>query len=179
MDITVELAFDEGGALRLLNWLAHEDKRIYRMRPDLPGLYASGVRYHPDQDGSGEAKERFADVLNMYLKGHEDCDSLAAARAGELMARGWRALDPSRGDYGAKTARRLRLNSVPAKVILRTRVDPGQSGMYHCLVKYRVLNRVFYDDPSIRLGMRTNGAISAMTLRQPVLERPRIRQLIA
>ena len=179
MDITVELAFDEGATLRLLNWLAHENKLIFRMRPDLPGLYASGVKYHPDLDGRGRAKERFADVLNMYLKGHEDCDSLAAGRAGELMARGWRALDPARGDYGARLARDLRLAHIPAKVILRTRVAPGQSGLYHCIVKYRVLNRTFYDDPSIRLGMRTGGVVSEMTLRQPVLERPRIRQLVS
>jgi len=170
--IVVELAFEEGAALRLLNWLAGENRRILQGMPELPGLYESHVVYRPEEE------EEWADYLNLLLKGYEDCDALAAARAGELMARGYRALDPARGDGGAVVAHDLRLRSIPAKVILRTRVNPGESGLYHCIVKYWVAGRRYYDDPSIRLGMHTDGIVTTRTLRQPRVERARSFELI-
>lgn len=91
MKIRVLLSFDERAALRLLNWLARENARIYQRRKDLPGLYASGVVYRR------ERVETWCDVLHLYQQGHEDCDGLSAARAGELLARGWRALSPGDG----------------------------------------------------------------------------------
>ena len=39
MKIAVKLAFDEQAALRLLNWLAQENARLLRARPELPLLY--------------------------------------------------------------------------------------------------------------------------------------------
>lgn len=173
MKISIELAFDEPAALRLLNWLAFENKLILRQMPDLPGLYETHVHYEPEKD------EEWADYLNLLWKGKEDCDALAAARAGELMARGWRALSGRRGDCGWKLARDLRLRSIPAKVILRTRVEPGQSGMYHCIVKYWVGGKVCYDDPSARLGMYTGGVVTAETLRQPVIYPPDVHQFFS
>lgn len=166
MRIIVELAFDEAAALRLLNWLAGENARIFLSHPGLPGLYESGVRYKPEKD------EEWADYINLLLKGHEDCDALAAARAGELMARGAHALSRERGDYGAKEAWRLGLEHIRAKVILRTRIEPGETGLYHCIVKYWVGGRAFYDDPSARLGMWTRGRVSRRTLQQPRLKAP-------
>ena len=68
MKITVKLAFDEGAAVRLLNWLAQENAGILRSRPDLPLLYDSGVRYRR------EADETWCDVINMLAAGQEDCD---------------------------------------------------------------------------------------------------------
>lgn len=50
MKISLKMAFAEDVALRLLNWLAQENARILRARPDLPGLYASGVRYRREPD---------------------------------------------------------------------------------------------------------------------------------
>lgn len=172
MKIAVELAFGEGAALRLLNWLAHENKLIFLEKPDLPGLYEAGVHYEPEKE------EEWADYLNLLLKKHEDCDALAAARAGELMARGYRALSARRGDCGARLARDLRLQHIRAKVILRTRVDPGDTGMYHCIVKYWVGTRACYDDPSIRLGMHTGGVVTDQTLRQPIILPPDIHQMV-
>ena len=151
MKIAVKLAFDEMGALRLLNWLARENAIILRARPDLPLLYDSGVVYRREQD------ETWCDYLNMLAQGHEDCDGLAAARAGELLARGYRALRP--GDGGYEQARRLRLSSIHAEPMLRTRSREDEPGLYHVIVRYRVGNRWYRDDPSARLGM--NGAISA------------------
>ena len=160
----VALAFDEGAALRLLNWLAEENARIFRVydrrakakgEAPLPGLYESGVRYEREDE------ELWSDVLNLYLQGFEDCDALAAARAGELQARGYKALsprdevDPVRypGDEGLALAWRLKIKSIPAEVILTTRARPGRPGLYHCIVKYQIGGKVFYDDPSARLGM--------------------------
>ena len=76
MNVSVKLAFDEQAAVRLLNWLARENATILRARPDLPGLYASGVRYKREPD------EIWCDYLTLLAMGHEDCDGLAAARAG-------------------------------------------------------------------------------------------------
>jgi hypothetical protein len=150
MRIAVLLAFDEHAALRLLNWLARENAYILRARPDLPLLYDSGVVYRREQD------ETWCDYLNMLAQGHEDCDGLAAARAGELLAHGARAL--SAGDGGYEAARKLKLERIPAEVVLRTRSRPDEPGLYHCVVRYRVGNQWHRDDPSARLGM--NGEIS-------------------
>ena len=145
MKIAVKLAFDERAALRLLNWLARENARILRARPDLPGLYASGVVYRREVD------ETWCDYINMLAQGHEDCDGLAAARAGELLARGWRALGEQ--DPGHQQAKRRGLRSIRAEVMLRTRARENEVGLYHCIVRYRVGSRWFRDDPSARLGM--------------------------
>jgi hypothetical protein len=145
MRIAVKLAFDEDAAVRLLNWLASENALILRRQPGLPLLYDSKVVYQREDD------ETWCDYLNMLIQGHEDCDGLAAARAGELQARGWRALRP--GDGGYELAAGLRLDSLVAEVFLRTRSEPGSPGLYHCLVRYRVGTQWYEDDPSKRLGM--------------------------
>ncbi len=146
MKIAVKLAFDERGALRLLNWLSQENAIILRARPDLPLLYDSGVVYRREVD------ETWCDYLNLLAQGHEDCDGLAAARAGELLARGYRALRP--GDGGYEQARRQRLATIHAEPMLTTRSTPDHPGLYHVTVRYRVGERWYRDDPSARLGMR-------------------------
>ncbi len=145
MNITVALAFSEIDAVSLLNWLARVNRRILLENPGLPGLYQSGVVY------KRETEETWSDYINLLAQGWEDCDSLAAARAGELLARGWRALRP--GDAGYGEARARKPNHIVAEVFLRTRTPIGQPGLYHCLVRYRVGGRWLLDDPSARLGM--------------------------
>lgn len=145
MNITVALAFSEQDAVSLLNWLARTNARILRENPGLPGLYASGVVYRRETD------ETWSDYINLLAQGWEDCDSLAAARAGELLARGQSALAPEDGGY--REAKRRKLRRIPAEVFLRTRARPDAPGLYHCLVRYRVGGRWYYDDPSARLGM--------------------------
>lgn len=145
MKIVLAFAFTEPDAVRLLNWLAGVNARILRAQPDLPGLYRSGVVYQR------ESEETWSDYLTLLLQGWEDCDALSAARAGELIARGWRALAPDEPGY--LEARRARLTSIPAEVFLRTRNPPGVPGLYHCLTRYRVGGRWHVDDPSARLGM--------------------------
>ena len=145
MDITVALAFSEQDAVSLLNWLARTNARILRENPGLPGVYQSGVVY------KRETTETWSDYINLLAQGWEDCDSLAAARAGEILARGHRALRP--GDGGYKAAKRKKLTRLQAEVFLRTRTKPDEPGLYHCLVRYRVGGRWYFDDPSARLGM--------------------------
>ena len=149
MKIAVKLAFDEQAALRLLNWLAQENALLLRARPELPLLYDSGVVYQRETD------ETWCDYLNMLAQGHEDCDGLASARAGELIAKGWAALRP--GDGGHAEAQRRRPASIPAEVMLTTRSTADAPGLYHCIVRYRVGTRWHRDDPSKRLGM--NGRV--------------------
>jgi len=145
MDITVALAFSETDAVSLLNWLARVNARILAENPGLPALYAAGVEYRR------ETQETWSDYINLLAQGWEDCDSLAAARAGEILARGYLALAP--GDGGYKAAKRRKLRRIRAEVFLRTRTTPDQPGLYHCLVRYRVGGRWYQDDPSARLGM--------------------------
>ena len=145
MRIAVKLAFDEEAAVRLLNWLARENAILLRAQPDLPLLYDSGVYYQREVD------ETWCDFLNMLVQGHEDCDGLAAARAGELLARGWQALRP--GDQGYLEAQRTRPSRIAAEVMLTTRSEPDNPGLYHCIVRYPIDGMWFRDDPSARLGM--------------------------
>ncbi len=156
MKIAVKLAFDEHAAVRLLNWLAQENAIILRAQPELPLLYDSGVVYQREVD------ETWSDYINLLAQGHEDCDALAAARAGELLARGWKALAP--GDGGYALAQRAHPGTIHAEVMLRTRTRPDQPGLYHCITRYRVGGRWFRDDPSARLGM--HGTIQASVWRR-------------
>ena len=145
MDIKVALTFNERDAVSLLNWLARCDARLIREQPKLPRLYDSRVVYEREEE------ETWSDYIQLLAQGHEDCDALAAARAGELMARGWTALSPD--DPGYAEARAARLTTIPAEVALTTQVRPGAHGLYHCVVRYVVAGTVWFDDPSARLGM--------------------------
>lgn len=159
MDIIVRLSFEEKAALRLLNWLAWENAIILRQQPDLPALYESPVVYATEQ------QETWSDLLSALDAGEEDCDSLAAWRAGELIARGYEALLPWQGGY--REARRARKTAIPAEVILKTRSSverPG--GLYHCIVQYYVDNIAYIDDPSARLGMNGRWDERILALRE-------------
>ena len=72
MKVCMKLAFDEHAALRLLNWLAQENARILKARPDLPGLYASGVRYQREPD------EVWCDYLTLLAVGLGLCLTMVA-----------------------------------------------------------------------------------------------------
>ena len=145
MDIKVALTFNERDAVSLLNWLARCDARLIRDQPKLPRLYDSRVRYEREEE------ETWSDYIQLLAQGHEDCDALAAARAGELLARGWTALSPE--DPGYAQAKASRLTTIPAEVALTTQVRQGSHGLYHCVVRYVVNGTVWFDDPSARLGM--------------------------
>ena len=145
MNITVALTFNERDAVSLLNWLARCNARLLRERPTLPLLYATSVRY------GREEEETWSDYIQLLAQGWEDCDALAAARAGELIARGWKALSPS--DPGYAAAKAARLESIPSEVALTTSIRKGEHGLYHCVVRYVVNGTAWFDDPSARLGM--------------------------
>jgi len=139
------VAFDENEAVSLLNWLTRHNARLLASNSSYPLLYDANVEYRREEI------ETWLDVPNLLMQGHEDCDGLAAYRAGELLARGWRALRSGEGGYAA--ARELRPASIKAEVVLTTRLAPGENGLYHCIVRYEVDGRVYWDDPSARLGM--------------------------
>ncbi len=145
MNITVALTFNERDAVSLLNWLARCNARLLRERPSLPLLYETSVRY------GREEEETWSDFIQLLAQGWEDCDALAAARAGELLARGWRALSPA--DPGYAEARALGLTSIPSEVALTTTLRHGEHGLYHCVVRYVIDGTIWFDDPSARLGM--------------------------
>ena len=147
--ILVKLTKSEPGLVELLNFIARHNAWLLTERPDLPGLYASGVRYRR------EHPEVWCDYPAMLEQGHEDCDGLASARAGELLARGWRALSPE--DGGFDLAMRLRPESIPAWVVLRTKGQRGKPSLYHCVVLYNIADTWWRDDPSARLGMCSDG----------------------
>lgn len=143
--IRVELTFDEDAVARLLEWLADVNRRLIERSPDLPLLYDSGVEYRR------ESHERFSDYAHVLKRGWDDCDSLAAARVGELRARGWRAL--REGEGGARWASIVQPESIPAEIVIRTLRPKHDPGNYHVLLRYSLGGRRFYDDPSARLGM--------------------------
>ena len=145
MNITVALTFNERDAVSLLNWLARCNARLLRERPSLPFLYEANVHYEREE------VETWSDFIQLLAQGWEDCDALAAARAGELLARGWKALSPR--DPGYAAAKAANLTSIPAEVALTTTLRPGEHGLYHCVVRYVVNGTVWFDDPSARLGM--------------------------
>lgn len=145
MIIRVALTFNERDAVSLLNWLARCNARLLRERPSLPALYDSSVVYEREEE------ELWSDYIQLLAQGHEDCDALAAARAGELIARGWKALAPS--DPGYADARGAGVSTISAEVALTTALRPGEHGLYHCVVRYEVDGTVYFDDPSARLGM--------------------------
>ena len=145
MIIKVALTFNERDAVSLLNWLARCNARLLRERPSLPLLYATSVRYEREEE------ELWSDYIQLLAQGWEDCDALASARAGELIARGWKAL--SRRDPGYAAAKAANLSTIPAEVALTTAVRQGEHGLYHCVVRYVVDGTVWFDDPSARLGM--------------------------
>lgn len=148
MDIIVRLAFDERGSLRLLNWLAYENAIILTQRPELPLLYDSHVFYET------ETTETWSDCLSTLNAGVEDCDSLSAWRAGELMARGHRALHPWSDGY--RYAQAHRPAHIAADCVLKTRSSTDRpGGLYHCITRYFLGSHTYYDDPSARLGMNS------------------------
>lgn len=145
----------EPTAVSLLNVLARHNEDLLRRDSSIPLLYRSGVVYRR------ETEEVWSDAAMTLKAGHEDCDALASWRAGELLARGAAALEA--GDSGELEAKRLRLRSIDAEVMMTTRTQPGKPGMYHCIVRYRVGNEWFRDDPSARLGM-FNGQVDRRVL---------------
>jgi len=145
LSIDVRMTKSESGFVELLNLLARHNARLLLERQDLPFLYDSGVFYQREQ------RETWCDFLAMLEQGWEDCDGLAAARAGELMAWGADALTPI--DGGHDQALRLGLESIPAWVLLRTKGLKGERNLYHCVVLYKVGDTFWRDDPSARLGM--------------------------
>lgn len=157
MKILLQVQHRDRNAIVLLNAMAKHNALLMEEDPTLPLLYDSGAVYRLEEG------EVWSDIVALYEQGWEDCDSLAPARAGELLARGWRAMGPE--DPGYAVARRLRPTRIRAEVIMETNARPNGPGTYHCLVAYWIDGQRFIDDPSLRLGMR-DGLIDAAVLQR-------------
>lgn len=145
MQFKVVLTDLEGEGLRLLQFMAEANFRLHLRYPGLPLLYRSGIGYKRERD------EVVMDYLAMLVNRVEDCDGLAAARAGELMAKGTHALTEE--DDAWPLAERLWPARIPAEVMLLTRTPRRRQGQgaYHCIVRYWVGGIEFRDDPSLRV----------------------------
>lgn len=111
----------------------HNARRI--LSQGLPRLYESGVVYKTE--GS---PERWWDAEEILANGHDDCEGLAAYRAGELLA-----------DDVVRDAR------VWTRLIQK---PPDANGVrrggriFHAMTQIRTKDgRLIYDDPSVTLGM--------------------------
>lgn len=120
----------------------HNARRI--REKNLPPLYKSGVRYKTE--GSPEL---WWDAEEILAHGHDDCEGLAAYRAGELINRGYDARvytrlvqQPSK-EMGGTGKKGGRLFHAVTKVYAGPDGEPvlGPDGV------------PVYDDPSSRLGM--------------------------
>ena len=183
MKIAVKLAFDERAALRLLNWLAHENALILRSRPDLPLLYDVG-RHLPS--GAGRDLVRLPEPARPGPRGLRRTRCRPRRRADRPRLAGPRARRP-----GLRHRVELRDGvSLPAEVVLLTDSDGSAPGQYHCVVRYRVGDRWFRDDPSAQAGdapagaelrlMRLQRATPLRTLRREPAPRPqRLRCVVA
>lgn len=68
----------------LLETLIGANRETLKTRPDIPPLYASGVRYRNEPFGC----EWFDDILICLNRGWGDCDDLVAWRIAELREQG-------------------------------------------------------------------------------------------
>lgn len=140
MQATIEMTQDPESWLAVFNAIARDNVVLVR-DGHVPPLYGSGVRYKQ------EPRENWITAVRVHAQGHGDCEDLAAWRAAELIAFGWRAMLPSQPGYAA--ARSRHLNSIEAEVVLTKEGDR----LYHAITRYRVGTTWYYDDPSERLGM--------------------------
>lgn len=85
-NVRLNLLFEPITALALLEWLTVHNERVLAQHPEIPPLYASGVRY------ASERREVWSDAYTAWRKGSEDCDSLCTWRAAELRRQGVDAL---------------------------------------------------------------------------------------
>jgi len=73
-----------GAAEAVLDGLAQANALAWRTW-SLPRLYGGSVRYKREPRGR---REHWQGIRAIFKQGHADCDDLAAARAGELIASG-------------------------------------------------------------------------------------------
>ena len=99
----------------------------------VPPLYRSGVRYKIEG-----APEKWMDAIEANIQGFDDCEGLAAYRAGELQ----------RDGYDASVA----VREIPTQAAAG--MGGGGGKLYHAITEIKMPDgKVVYDDPSARLGM--------------------------
>ena len=100
-----------------------------KLHPDVPLLYASGVRYR--REGS---PERWKDIPTVLETGCDDCEGLSIWLAAELRTRAPNSVGPNRRPAACVALRSTR-----------------RDGLFHAVVIDRATREVF--DPSRKLGM--------------------------
>lgn len=111
--------------------MARHNAKLIQAR-GLPPLYDSGVKYKTEE---GEFWWDAQEILN---NGFDDCEGLAAYRAGEILAAGGEA---------AVVTRKIAVPQAFAG-------GGGGGRLFHALVRALDRNgKLEYDDPSVRLGM--------------------------
>lgn len=126
---------DRESLVAALEGLTRLNQRILRAHPEIPDVYAAGIRWTPER--RTEQWRSIADVLGfdpgiagtvpVVPSGITDCEDIASWRTAYLRER--------EGERGA-----------------RTDVVPGGAGMWHAVVR-RADGTI--EDPSARLGMPT------------------------
>lgn len=120
---------DEALPVREVNTAIARHNAYRIKKKGLPGIYESGVRYKVEG-----LPELWWDAEQILSAGHDDCEGLAAYRAGELLAQG-----------------------IQADVYTRRVQMPGGSPhhrIFHAVTRIQQPDKpVRYDDPSVRLGM--------------------------
>lgn len=128
----------------------HNANRI--LSQGLPKLYSSGVRYKVEG-----APELWWDYEEQLARGHDDCEGLAATRAGELMLEGYdadvytRLIQKPAASMGGRPGGRL----FHAITRVNGKWDSGVYGQGEFVPLRAPDGTPIYDDPSVRLGMPT------------------------
>lgn len=111
---------------------------------NLPPLYESGVRYHTERKVDGRTQELWNDYLSMLDERFDDCESLAAVRAGEFINEG---LD-------GRVRCRLVKRPSPDRGLFTGQRRTGGGRLFHAVAAVRKSDGSWaYDDPSAMLGM--------------------------
>ncbi len=132
---------DHGEPISAVNTaIARHNARIIRER-NLPHLYESNIRYYIEG-----VPERWLDAQQMAIEGRDDCEGLAAYRAGELINQGYDARVCCRRIDNLHDADRAQMGAPRKKGGRTFHAITGVFGRYG-----RVFPKPVYDDPSARM----------------------------
>lgn len=161
-----------------LEGLVRVNERLYRENPAIPSVYQSGARYRGRDPG-----EDWRNVVEIVKERFGDCEDLAAARAGELRAR---------GELGARAevvrtgphmthARVVRADGTiedPSRALgMGKRRDSTRGGTMSDYTGYDNLGAMLYPKKLLAQSSAKR-ALSATSLRAMAASRPVARRLV-
>lgn len=129
------------------------DMDYLKEHPNTPPIFSSGIRYKPELPG----QEQWLTIPYILMRGHGDCEDLAAWRVAELRLRG--------GDRKAKCINTATVDPRdPSKKIYHIRVQRGN--------RRDNRGRPLIEDPSATLGMTVTGASPEIYTEKQTLQNP-------